>query len=238
MEALVKDAKRAIKGNDAAALRDAIRRGADVNGMTPCREKKSGIRGLCPLLYRAALKGLPGMCEILLTEGADPKTQSTIDGGVALHVAAHHGSTACLCLLLRAGTDVNARANIGTTPLHTACLYGQVPAVELLIAAGANLEARKQYGFTPLRRALIAGHREVALTLLRAGAAITVLRRAEITPENGALHDYMADIIHDGGWNAHVERHRRPLMSILSNLALPHDALVVVFSFWSPRGGH
>jgi len=26
-------------------------------------------------------------------------------------------------------------------------------------------------------------------------------------------------------------------MSILSNLALPHDALVVVLSFWSPPGG-
>ena len=47
----------------------------------------------------------------------------------------------------------------------------------------------------------------------------------------------MVDLIHDGGWNAHVERHRRPLMSILSNLALPHDALVVILSFWSPPGG-
>ncbi|KAH8047848.1 hypothetical protein JL722_12869 [Aureococcus anophagefferens] len=80
-------------------------------------------------------------------------------------------------------------------------------------------------------------HREVALTLLRAGAAITALRAAWITPENKALHDYMIDVLHDGGWNARVERHRRPLMSILSNLALPHDALRVVLSFWSPPGG-
>ena len=45
----------------------------------------------------------------------------------------------------------------------------------------------------------------------------------------------MVDIIHDGGWN---EWHRcgRPLMSILSNLALPHDALCVVLSFWPPPG--
>ena len=228
---------RAIFANDEDALRDAIRRGVDVNGMVPWNNQATGARTGHPLLNSAAFRGLPGLCEILLTEGADPKTQSTIDGGVALHVAAHHGSTACICLLLRAGADVNARANIGTTPLHTACLYGQVHAVELLIAAGANLEARKQYGFTPLRRALIAGHREVALTLLRAGAPITVLPTKWIKPRNEALQDYMVDIVDTGGWNARVERHRRPLMSILSNLALPHDALLTILSFWSPPGG-
>jgi ankyrin repeat protein len=238
MEALVKDAKRAMKGNDAAALRDAIRRGADVNGMVPCREKNTGARGLFPLLFLAALKGFPGMCEILLAEGADANIPATTTGGVALGCAAYKGFTACVRLLLDAGADPNSEANDRTTPLHVASNEGRVDAVKLLIAAGANLEARNQQNNTPLRLALLEGHREVALTLLRAGAAITVLRRAEITPENGALHDYMADIIHDGGWNAHVERHRRPLMSILSNLALPHDALVVVFSFWSPRGGH
>jgi len=236
MEALVKDAKRAIKGNDAAALRDAIRRGADVNGMVPCRHKFT--RGHFPLLHLAALEGLPGMCEILLTEGADANIPATTNGDVALGGAVFRGVTACVRLLLDAGADPSFQTNDRTTPLHIASEHGRVDAMTLLIAAGANLEARTQRNNTPLRRALLKGHREVALTLLRAGAAITVLRRAEITPENGALHDYMADIIHDGGWNAHVERHRRPLMSILSNLALPHDALVVVFSFWSPPGGH
>ncbi|KAH8057970.1 hypothetical protein JL722_6514 [Aureococcus anophagefferens] len=100
------------------------------------------------------------------------------------------------------------------------------------------MEARTQQGSTPLRIAIAAGQREAALTLLRAGAAIAALRRAEITPENGALHDYMVDIIDTGGWDAKVERHRRPLMSILSNLALPHDALLTILSFWSPPGGH
>ena len=45
-------------------------------------------------------------------------------------------------------------------------------------------------------------------------------------------------IIDAGGWERVVERHRRPLMSILSRLALPHDALSVILSFWSPPGGH
>ena len=233
----MKDARDAIVANDGAALRDAIRRGADVNGMIPCQGSTTGARGLFPLLCLAASKGNAGMCEILLAEGADANIPATTDGSSALHDAAGSGCTACVRLLLRAGADVNARANSGTTPLHTASQYGRVPAAELLIAAGANPQARSQHGFTPLLIAIARGHREVALTLLRAGAPITALRRAEITPENGALHDYMVDIMDKGGWNARVERHRRPLMSVLSNLALPNDALVVALSFWSPPGG-
>ena len=100
-----------------------------------------------------------------------------------------------------------------------------------------NASTRLHHGSTPLRLAIVKGQRELALTLLRAGAPITVLPMKLIKPENEALQDYMIDIIDKGGWNARVERHRRPLMSILSNLALPHDALRVVLSFWSPPGG-
>ena len=230
-------ARRAIVASDGAALRDAIRRGADVNGMVPCTNKITGVRGLFPLLQLAASNGLAGMCEILLAAGADANLSSTDTGSVSLHSAANKGFTACVRVLLRAGADVDPRGHNGTTPLHAASHNGRVPAAKLIIAAGANLEARSQRGTTPLRYAIFKGHREVALTLLRAGAPITALSAAWIKPENKALHDYMIDIIDTGGWNARVERHRRPLMSILSNLALPHDALVVVLSFWSPPGG-
>jgi len=242
MEALVSDASNAIRANDEAALRDAIRRGADVNGMVPCRSLIQGRStgapsGHFPLLNLAASKGLAWICEILLAEGADANIPATTDGSSALHDAAGNGCTACVRLLLRAGTDVNAGGNKGFTPLHAACCHGRVHAAELLIAAGANPQARSQHGFTPLLIAIARGHREAALALLRAGAPITVLRAEWIKPENSALHNHMVDIIDKGGWNARVERHRRPLMSILSNLALPHDALCVVLSFWSPPGG-
>ena len=228
---------RAIFANDEDALRDAIRRGADVNGMVPCENQGTGALGQFPLLSLAAHEGNAEICEILLSAGADANIPATTNGAVALHDAAYKGFPACMRLLLRAGADVNARSNNGANPLHKACFHGRVHAAELLIAAGANLEARTRRGNTPLRSAIAYGQRKVALTLLRAGAAVTALRAAWIKPENKALHDYMIDIIHDGGWNARVERHRRPLMSILSNLALPHDALCVILSFWSPPGG-
>ena len=234
----MEDARRAIKGNDEAALRDAIRRGADVNGMIPYTNQITGARGLFPLLHLAAVKGLAGMCEILLAEGADVNIPSTLDGCSPLHIAAYRGFNACVRLLLRAGVDVDVRTSNSFVPLHFASQFGHAwDSVKLLIAAGANVEARDRQGTTPLRLAIFKGHREFALTLLRAGAAIKGLRSVEIKPSNSALHDYMMDIIDTGGWDARVERHRRPLMSILSNLALPHDALVVVLSFWSPRGG-
>ena len=138
---------------------------------------------------------------------------------------------------MRAGADPNSPANNGATALHAASDNGSVDAAKLLIAAGASLEARTRTGTTSLRFALRRGHRELALTLLRVGAPITALPMKWIKPENEALQDYMIDIIDTGGWNARVERHRRPLMSILSNLALPHDALRVILSFWSPPGG-
>ena len=234
----MEDAQRAIVANDEDALRDAIRRGADVNGMIPGRVEGTGARERLTLLSLAAYKGLPGICEVLLAEGADINMQSTGDSYFAIHEAAHNCSTACLCLLLRAGADVNARGNNGATPLHIASEAGHVDAAKVLIAAGANLEVRDGRGHTPLRCAIYFGHRELALTLLRAGAPITALPMKWIKPENEALHDYMVDIIDTGGWDAKVERHRRPLMSILSNLALPHDALLTILSFWSPPGGH
>ncbi|EGB06249.1 hypothetical protein AURANDRAFT_14899, partial [Aureococcus anophagefferens] len=104
-------------------------------------------------LHLAASEALAGMCEILLAEGADTNIQSTIDGAFSLHHAAQICSTACVRLLLRAGTDVNAREHNFLTPLHFASSKGRVDAAKLLIAAGANLEARDRQGTTPLRLA-------------------------------------------------------------------------------------
>ena len=131
----MEDAERAIEANDGAALRDAIRRGADVNGMVPCTNKGSGELGFFPLLFMATARGLAGMCEILLAEGADTNIGSTDNGSVPLHCAAYHGCTACLRVLLRAGADANSRAHTDATPLHSACARGWLHAVKLLIAA-------------------------------------------------------------------------------------------------------
>ena len=108
--------------------------------------------------------------------------------------------------------------------------------VQLFVDRGANLSLEYK-GYTPLFAALRHGRRQTVLTLLRAGAPCRALTSTQIKPEHVALNDWMIQIMNAGGWTARVERHRRPLMSILSRLALPRDALGVVLSFWSPPGG-
>jgi ankyrin repeat protein len=50
---------------------------------------------------------------------------------------------------LAAGTDVNAKNKIGSTPLNYAAHGGHKEIVELLIAAGADVNARDKDGKTP-----------------------------------------------------------------------------------------
>lgn len=237
MDVLAQRARKAIKRDDEAALRELLRSGLDVNAMVDTfTTRERG--GQCTLLFAAATRGFHRLCEILLAAGADVHIPETKRGGSPLHSAAYLGGVACERLLLAAGANIDCQDIHGNIPLHVACQRGHTRTAKLLIAAGANTNAKTRSGTTPLRAALRRGHRTLVLTLLRAGAPLTVLLSKQINPENSALHDYMVSIIDAGGWDAVVERHRRPLMSILSRLALPHDALSVVLSFWSPPGGH
>ena len=237
MDVLAQRARKAIKRDDEAALRELLRSGLDVNAMV----HKDG-EGHCTLLFRAVIRGSDNLCEVLLAAGADVQIRETERGGIPLHAVASHGNVARARLLLAAaGANINTRTQTrGYTPLHVACQQGHTRMATFLIAAGATIAAKSWNALanTPLRFAIRKGYRATALALLRAGAPITALRSHQIKPVNSALHDYMLEIIDSGGWDARVERHRRPLMSILSRLALPHDALSVILSFWSPPGGH
>jgi len=52
-------------------------------------------------------------------------------------------------LLLKAGLDVNARGDMGTTPLHCAKTD---EIVSLLLTAGASTQIRDTFGRLPLER--------------------------------------------------------------------------------------
>ena len=122
--------------------------------------------------------------------------------------------------------------------LHAAIISSQQKKVQLLIESGASLELKNSLGTTGFHVALVEGNREIALALLRAGAVMKVMRRHQINDTNAPLHDFLADVISDGGWAARVQRHRDRLLGVISRcVRLPHDVQVSILGFWSPPGG-
>ena len=72
--------------------------------------------------------------------------------------------------LIQAGTDVNARDNIGYTALMWAAHYDEVDAAKALIQAGADVNAKDNIGYTALMVTVGKGSFDVAKVLIEAGA--------------------------------------------------------------------
>ena len=124
--------------------------------------------------------------EKLLKNGADIKITSKI-GLTALHLAALHGNSEMVKLLLGFGADVNARDPFGLSPLHMAAQYGHVNTIEVLLANGADINAKtKDRGLTPLHWAALWGYTEGINTLLDYGADINAHDTVGNTPLNWA----------------------------------------------------
>lgn len=68
----------------------------------------------------------------------------------ALMVGSQSDSEAIVALLLRHGTDVNARNNVGRTALTWAAYVNDAEIVALLTNAGADVNARDDKGETAL----------------------------------------------------------------------------------------
>jgi ankyrin repeat protein len=73
---------------------------------------------------------------------------------VDIHQAAKDGNIKAVKQHLAAGTDVNTKDAIGTTPLLLAVTKGQKEIVELLIAEGADVNAKDKDGTTPLDKSI------------------------------------------------------------------------------------
>ena len=256
-------AKRAVIEDDVDALRAALAAGADpeatveVTVLNPAGP--INVLNAVPLLNLAASHGHLDICELLVAAGANVNAL-TVDENLAFPtlVGTLAGSSdkhlACMRYLLEAGADPDGQIilpqlanNITPTGesspftssiLHAAIINSKQKALQLLIEKGASLELKNSLGTTGFHIALVQGKREIALTLLRAGAAMKVLRRHQIDDTNAPLHDFLADVISDGGWAARVQRHRDRLLGVISRcVRLPHDVKVSILGFWSPPGG-
>ena len=67
-----------------------------------------------------------------------------------LHAAAYDGRPEIVEVLLKLGSDINARETSGRTPLHHAANHGHIDVIDILLRNGADIEARDGEGLTPL----------------------------------------------------------------------------------------
>ena len=84
--------------------------------------------------------------------------------------AARYQDQSAVRTLLTRGTDVNARADDGSTALLWSAHWNDVETAVLLIRAGADADAANDFGMTPLSRACTNGSAALVDLLLKAGA--------------------------------------------------------------------
>ena len=148
-------------------------------------------------LHTAVSEGYSDIVAVLLAKGADPTTTST-KGWTALHFAVTCVviKTDVISQILKAGADINASTDIGSTALILAARSGSEAAVRALLEAGARADAKNEHQSTPIHRAAQGGNLAVVKVLMAAGANPLAKKMNGITPLDLALaHDYLAVVL-------------------------------------------
>ncbi len=136
------------------------------------------------------------LVENALKNGANPNVISDVDhytylqrlrrmnndGETPLHLAARHGHTEAIFLLLQYGANPKAINKYGCTPLQYASSRGLTEAMSLLLKNGANPNAIDKGGNTPLHCAALYGHTEAVSLLLKNGANPNAIDKYGETP--------------------------------------------------------
>ncbi|KAG9341997.1 hypothetical protein JZ751_018315 [Albula glossodonta] len=151
----------------------------------------------------------------LQTSGLSVNSSSG-DGFSPLHVAALHGHTALVSLLIRHGASINARNNQSATPLHLACQNSHVQVVTSLLECNAKLNKKDQYGNTPLIHACLKGHLDTAAILLKSDASVNIANNQGNTALHEAVrggHQALVELLLQSGAFVHLrnKRQRTPL---------------------------
>jgi ankyrin repeat protein len=79
----------------------------------------------------------------------DPSTYVDSNGDKLLHIAAYAGDLQSVCLLLKAGVNVNDVGDMGCTALHYARTQGHAELVRLLLDSGARTDVENDFGQLP-----------------------------------------------------------------------------------------
>lgn len=160
---------RAVRGDNASAVRDLLARGFDPNTrdennqtglLIALREPSPKViqalldspktnvearnsKDESPLML-AAIKGQQDVVIKLLARDADVNKT----GWAPLHYAASSGQLTIMKLLLDKYAFIDAQSPNGTTPLMMSAMYGSVESVKLLLDEGADPVMKNEQGMT------------------------------------------------------------------------------------------
>ncbi|KAI0291082.1 ankyrin repeat-containing domain protein [Multifurca ochricompacta] len=109
-------------------------------------------------LYYAALCGLRGLAEHLISISPQDIHLKGGQRGTPLHAASYCGHAKLIHLLIAHGVDANVQSESRWTPLHDASSMGHLEAVDLLLQHNADLNAKDGSSWTPLHFAAAGGH--------------------------------------------------------------------------------
>ena len=127
----------------------------------------------------------------LLTAG-NPDSANRVPT-VNVWLAAITGNTAAIEQHVAAGTDLNAKEDLGgSTPLMLAAVFGKPEVAAILIDRGANLDERNKTGGTALHVACFFCRPEIVKLLLNAGAETERTNNRGLTPLEVVTIDFDA----------------------------------------------
>ncbi|CAG9768764.1 unnamed protein product [Ceutorhynchus assimilis] len=167
------------------------------------------------LLYRACEKGQIKIVQYLIeTCGADIEQHGiySIQQDRSVHIvtplwcAAVSGDLKMMELLLKAGADVNAASDSGSTPLRSACFMSHIDVVKLLLVHGANINQTNFNGGTCLINSVQSP--ELCNFLLENGANINAYDIQGKTALHYAIQEHRLDttkILLDNGADPSAE---------------------------------
>jgi hypothetical protein len=160
------DLARAIRIDDASAVRTALLRGADANGRDELGE---------PWIVAAAkAKSWNAVRALAELRGTDLDAANR-EGANALMYASLHGELALARFLVSRKAEVN---KTGWTPLHFAAANGHVDLVRFLLEQHAYIDAESPNGTTPLMMAARQAQPDTVRLLLDEGADPTPRNQA------------------------------------------------------------
>ncbi|KAM9647778.1 ankyrin repeat and SOCS box protein 10 isoform 3-T5 [Morphnus guianensis] len=182
------------------SLRMATSPCTSARAQTPSSEFCPGDTvGLPPPRASSYVEGVPTHpCRCvrqLLQHGASVNSRTEEEDDTALHIAARHGLTDHVQLLLRYGAELEAKNEEGQTPLNAACAQPHQPqdmdryyrVCQLLVESGASINAADRDRQRPLHLACKNANAQVAELLLARGANVNVMNYSG----NTALHNIL-----------------------------------------------